>query len=429
MKKHLPLLSRRDLLRGASSGIAGLLASRMFLHDAWAAGAAPAAAAAAAKTAKAKSVIVLWLNGGPSHIDTFDPKPGQPTARFKSVKTRAAGMELSEHLPLLASQADKFSLVRNMSSKEGNHDRARYYVHTGYSPNPTVQHPSLGGWVAEEIGVKGADLPNFVSIGGPSIGAGFLGKEYGPFIVQNASVPPQNVAFFHDVDDKRFHERESLLDDLDGKFYGQTNDIQVQGREAVYDEAIRMMHSPKLSAFDVSKEPAAVQQMYGDSDFGRGVLVARRLVESGVRVVEVVLDGWDTHTDNFERTKKLMGTLDPAISGLFKDLAQRKLLGSTLVVCMGEFGRTPTINANDGRDHYPQVWSALVGGGGLKTGKVIGQTDATGAKIVGNAESVPNLMATLTSQLGMRYDKEVTSPIGRPIAITDKGEPIKELTG
>ncbi|MGH7286342.1 MAG: DUF1501 domain-containing protein, partial [Polyangiaceae bacterium] len=223
-------MTRRDLLLGAAGGIAGMLASRLFMHDALA-----ATAATTAKAPKAKACIVLWLNGGPSHIDTFDPKPGAATARFKSVKTRVAGMELSEHLPMLAAEADKFSLIRNMSSKEGNHDRARYYVHTGYSPNPTVQHPSLGGWVAEEVGAKGADLPNFVSIGGPSIGAGFLGKEYGPFIVQNASVPPQNVAFFHDVDDTRFHSRESLLDDMDGKFYGQNNDTQVQGRSAVYE--------------------------------------------------------------------------------------------------------------------------------------------------------------------------------------------------
>lgn len=427
MKRHLPVwtrpVTRRDLLLGATGGIAGMLASRLFAHDAFA-----ATGATAAKAPKAEACIVLWLNGGPSHIDTFDPKPGAPTARFKSVKTRATGMEISEHLPMLAEQGDKFSLIRNMSSKEGNHDRARYYVHTGYSPNPTVQHPSLGGWVAEEVGVKGADLPNFVSIGGPSIGAGFLGKEYGPFIVQNASVPPQNVAFFHDVDDARFHSRESLLDDLDDEFYGHNNDVQVQGRSAVYDQAIRMMHSPKIGAFDVSKETAATQAMYGDTDFGRGVLVARRLVESGVRVVEVVLDGWDTHQDNFERTKKLMGTLDPAISGLLKDLAQKKLLGKTIVACMGEFGRTPTINANDGRDHYPQVWSALVAGGGFRGGKVIGQTDPSGAKIVGAPQSVPNLMATLTSQLGVNPDKEVTSPIGRPIAISDKGEVIKELT-
>ena len=424
MKRNLPLLSRREILHGAAGGIAGLLASRLFAHDAWA---ATAGATAAAKAPRAKACIVLWLNGGPSHIDTFDPKPGATTARFKSVKTRAPGMELSEHLPLLAEQADKFSLLRNMSSKEGNHDRARYYVHTGYSPNPTVQHPSLGGWVAEEVGVKGADLPNFVSIGGPSIGAGFLGKEYGPFIVQNASVPPSNIAFFHDVDDTRFHSRETLLDDMDDKFYGQNNDIQVQGRSAVYDQAIRMMHSPKIGAFDVSKETAATQAMYGDTDFGRGVLVARRLVESGVRVVEVVLDGWDTHQDNFTRTTKLMGTLDPAISALLKDLAQKKLLGSTIVACMGEFGRTPNINANDGRDHYPQVWSALVAGGGFRAGKVIGQTDPTGSKIIGTPQSVPNLMATLTSQLGLNPDKEVTSPIGRPIAISDKGEVIKEL--
>ncbi|MEO7112547.1 MAG: DUF1501 domain-containing protein [Polyangiaceae bacterium] len=420
--RKLPILSRRELLIGATGGIASMLASRFLSHEAFA-----ATTAAAAKAPRAKAIIVLWMNGGPSHIDTFDPKPGATTARFKAIKTKSPNIQLCEHLPLLAEQADKLTVINSMSSKEGNHDRARYFVHTGYSPNPTIQHPSLGGWVAEEVGVKGADLPNFVSIGGPSIGAGFLGKEYSPFIVQNASVPPSNVGFFHDVDDARFHDRETLLDDLEGKFYGANNDKQVEGRRAVYEESVRMMHSPKLASFDVSKETDATRAMYGDSDFGRGCLVARRLVESGVRVVEVVLDGWDTHTDNFGRTQKLMGMLDPAFSGLLKDLAQRKLLGSTIVACMGEFGRTPNINANDGRDHYPGVWSAALAGGGIRGGIAYGKTDQTGAKIVEKSTSVPNLMATLTTQLGLNPDKSVTSPIGRPISITDGGVALKEI--
>jgi hypothetical protein len=407
---------------GASGGIASMLAAKFLSHDAFA-----AAGAAVAKAPKAKACIVLWLNGGPSHIDTFDPKPGATTARFKSIKTKSPNIELCEHLPLLAEQADKLTVIHSMSSKEGNHDRARYYVHTGYSPNPTIQHPSLGGWVAEEVGVKGADLPNFVSIGGPSIGAGFLGKEYSPFIVANASVPPQNVSYFHDVDDARFKNRGNLLSDLEGEFYGANQDKQVEGRRAVYDESVRMMHSPKLVAFDVSKETDATRAMYGDSDFGRGCLVARRLVESGVRVVEVVLDGWDTHIDNFGRTEKLMSMLDPAFSGLLKDLNLRHMLGSTIVACMGEFGRTPNINANDGRDHYPQVWSAALAGGGIRGGLSYGKTDQTGAKIVEKTTSVPNLMATLTTQLGLNPDKTVTSPIGRPISITDGGVPMKEI--
>jgi uncharacterized protein (DUF1501 family) len=420
--RKLPILSRREWLMGATGGIASMLASQFFSHDAFA-----AAGAATAKAPKAKAIIVLWMNGGPSHIDTFDPKPGATTARFKSIKTKSPNIELCEHLPLLADQADKLTVIRSMSSKEGNHDRARYFVHTGYSPNPTIQHPSLGGWVAEEVGTKGAELPNFVSIGGPSIGAGFLGKEYSPFIVQNASVPPQNVSYFHDVDDARFKNRQALLGDLEDKFYGANSDKQVDGRRAVYDESVRMMHSPKLVAFDVSKETDATRAMYGDSDFGRGCLVARRLVESGVRVVEVVLDGWDTHTDNFGRTEKLMGMLDPAFSGLLKDLSQRHMLGSTIVACMGEFGRTPNINANDGRDHYPAVWSAALAGGGIRGGVGYGKTDQTGAKIVEKSTSVPNLMATLTTQLGLNPDKSVTSPIGRPISITDSGVAMKEI--
>lgn len=407
------------MLSGGAGGIASLLASRWFSPGLAFAGDRP--------PGKAKACIVLWMNGGPSHIDTFDPKPGQATARFKAIKTRAPGLEISEHLPLLAEHGDKLAIIRSMTSKEGNHDRARYLLHTGYAPNPTVRHPSLGGWVSSEIGDKGAELPNFVSIGGPSLGAGFLGLQNGPFMVDNAGQIPQNVGYFRSVNDTRFHQRESVLDELEASFAAKTGDPQVAGREAVYAQAMRMMHSSKLGAFDVAQESEATRKAYGDTNFGRGCLVARRLVESGVKLIEVVLDGWDTHQDNFERTKKLMGTLDPAMSGLMKDLEARKLLGSTLLVCMGEFGRTPKINAQDGRDHFPQAWSAVLAGGGIRGGQAYGKTDADGAKVIEKPMTIPNLFATMTTALGINPDKTVITPIGRPIGVTEDGVAVKEL--
>ncbi|WP_394847681.1 DUF1501 domain-containing protein [Pendulispora brunnea] len=397
-------------------GLVGGLAALMTMALRAEAGAEPKAGA------KAKACIVLWLNGGPSHVDTFDPKPG---GRFKAIKTRARDLWLAEHLPRLADHGDKLAVIRSMTSKEGNHDRARYLMHTGYIPNPTVRHPSFGAWVSREIGATSPELPNFVSIAGPSMGPGFLGLQHGPFIVDDPAKKPANVELPAAVDEARFQRREGALRAMEARF--DLDDPQISGRQAVYEQATRLMHSPKLAVFDIEQEPEAVRKAYGDTKFGRGCLLARRLVESGVKLVEVVLDGWDTHQDNFERTRKLMGTLDPALSSLLAELHARKLLDSTLVVCMGEFGRTPHINAKEGRDHHPAAWSAVLAGGGIRGGQVYGKTDNEGAKVVERPVTVPNLFATLTTQLGIDPHKMVTSPIGRPIGVTDEGEPIREL--
>jgi uncharacterized protein (DUF1501 family) len=214
---------------------------------------------------------------------------------------------------------------------------------------------------------------------------------------------------------------------MEARFLTTTGDAKVQGRREVVAKAVRLMQTPKLDAFDLTSEPAAAVRAYGDTDFGRGCLVARRLVERGVTFVEVVLDGWDTHRDNFDRTAKLMGTLDPAFAALLDDLGARALLGSTLVACMGEFGRTPRINGNDGRDHWPQAWSAVLGGGGLRGGLVLGATDDDGSKVLGRPTSVPNLLATMANQLGLDPAHTETAPSGRPIAVTDGGAPLRAL--
>jgi hypothetical protein len=388
----------------------------------------PRTAMAQTDPKKAKACILLWMNGGPSHVDTFDPKPGSTTGGpFKAIKTRTPGVQICEHLPNLADVTDKLAIVRGMTSREGNHQRAQYLMHTGYAPNPTVSHPSFGAWVNEELGPKEADIPNFVSISGPSIGAGFLGVQYGPFVVTDPSQPPQNVAYGRNVNAGRFLQRKSALDMLESEFLAETGDIKVKGRQAVYAKAVKMMHSPKLKAFDISEEPEAVKAAYGDTNFGRGCLMARRLVESGVKFVEVVLDGWDTHQDNFNRTTKLMGTFDPAMAMLIKDLTDRKLLDSTLVIWMGEFGRTPTINGNEGRDHFPSAWNAVLAGGGVKGGIVHGETDSEGRKVVDKPVIVPDFFATAATLLGMPPDKAFMTPVGRPISITEKGKPVSEL--
>jgi uncharacterized protein (DUF1501 family) len=385
---------------------------------------------ARADARRAKACVWLWLNGGPSHIDTFDPKPGTSTGGpFKAIRTRASGVQISEHLPLLAERADKFAVVRSMTTREGNHDRARYLVHSGYAPNPTVQHPSFGGWVGQGLEHPGLELPAFVSVNGPSMGAGFLGVQYGPFVLRNPDKPPDNVDLPRQVDEARFARRQSLLGALEHDFSTETNDAKIAGRQAVYGSAVRMMQTKQLAAFDLSIEPEAVRAAYGDHDFGKGCLIARRLVEQGVPFVEVMLDGWDTHKDNFERTKKLMGILDSGASSLLRELTERRLLDSTLVVVAGEFGRTPKINENDGRDHHPQAWSLLVGGGGIRGGQALGGTDAQGENVVERPVQVPDFMATLATLLGLDPDKTAVTPAGRPISLTDHGTPVKELLG
>ena len=411
---------RRTLLQLGGAGFLGLLLSRYAM---------PALARAADQPpAKAKACILLWLNGGPSHIDTFDPKPGAPTGGpFKAMKTRAAAVQISEHLPRVANLADKIAFVRSMSSREGNHARAQFLLHTGYAPNPTVQHPALGAWTSRELGDPKSDLPAFVSIGGPSFGPGFLGVQHGPFLVMKAGAMPQNLTLSPGVDDARFERRRAALERMEERFADETGDAKVEGRRAVYAKAERLMKSPRANAFDLSSEPEAAKKAYGETDFGRGCLLARRLVETGTRFVEVVLDGWDTHKDNFGRVKALSTTLDLAMGGLLADLEQRRILASTLVVCMGDFGRSPQINGNDGRDHHPQAWSALLAGGGVRGGTLHGATDAAGDKVVGTPTSVPDLLATIATLLGMDPSKSVVTPSGRPIALTDDGAPIRAL--
>jgi uncharacterized protein (DUF1501 family) len=418
----MPTLGRRSLLRFGTSALFGALVSRWLSPARALAGDLPAA--------KVDACILLWLNGGPSHIDTFDPKPGRPTGGpFKAIRTRAPGLMLSEHLPLLADRGDKLAVVRSMTSKEGNHARAQYYVHTGYAPNPTVVHPSLGGWTSARLGDPHAELPAFVSIAGPSVGAGFLGVQNGPFVIAKAGAPPPDATLPAGVDRARFGRRLAALDAMEARFAQATGDAKVDGRRQVYAKAVRLMDSSKIDAFDLASETEATKKAYGDTDFGRGCLVARRLVERGVKFVEVVLDGWDTHQNDFERTRKLMAALDPAFAALLDDLGVRKLLGRTLVACMGEFGRTPRINANDGRDHWPAAWSAVLAGGGIRGGIVQGATDDDGAKVVRDATTVPDLLATMAVQLGLDPAHTEVSPAGRPISVTDDGTPIRALLG
>lgn len=385
-------------------------------------------AATTGKKSRPKSCILLWMNGGPSHIDTFDPKPGAKTGGdFKAIDTRIKGVKFSEHLPLVAEQADKLAVIRSMTAKEGNHDRAVYLMHTGYSPSTTLQHPSLGAWVSHELGDESSELPNFVSIRGASVGSGFLGVQHGPFSIQKPGEGVRNLPLAKDVDAARFSRRLEALASLQNDFRTETGRREIASHDVVYQKAVRLMRSPLAKAFEISQEPQELHKKYGDNDFGRGCLMARRLVEAGVKFIEVTLDGWDTHLDNFTRVRTLCRELDPGMSTLLADLSERKLLDDTLVIWMGEFGRTPVINPAHGRDHYPAAWSAVLAGGGSRPGIAHGSTDSDGAKVASDAVTVPDLFATIATLVGMDPRHEEMSPVGRPIAVSDGGKPIRAL--
>lgn len=411
---------RRALSMGVGAGLSLLLSS-------WAERVARADQPARAPVGKTKHVIVLWMNGGPSHIDTWDPKRGQTGGSHKAIPTSIPSVSISEHLPHLARVANKLAIVRSMTSKEGNHQRAQYLLRTGYAMTPTVQHPSIGAWVSKRFGDPTSGLPAFVALNGLSQGGGFFGVQHGPFVVREAGSLPANIESPSDVDEARLRERQKLLEGLESSFAAKTGDPKVEGRRALYGKADRLMHAAALEAFDVSKEPEAIVRSYGSSAFGKACLTAARLVGAGVRFVEVTLDGWDTHKNNFERTKTLMGQLDPAFAGLIADLERRGLASDTLIVWMGDFGRSPRINGDDGRDHHPAAFSAVLAGAGVRGGVVVGATDAEGAKVVKDPVTVPNMLATIATTLGLDPDETVMSPAGRPIALTDQGAPVKAL--
>jgi len=385
------------------------------------------ASAAEGGLAPVRRCILLWMNGGPSHIDTFDPKPGSRAAGpLGAIATSMPGVQLSETLPQLAEIANRLTIVRGMTSREGNHQRARKLMHTGYVDNPTVDHPSLGAWVSHELGAAASDLPAHIAIHGPGFGAGFLGASHGPFSVAKAGRLPDAATPHAAIGDARFERRQRALAELERRFAGRTKSPLVDERRSVYQRAIGMMHSKHLDAFDLSGEPQSLLDAYGDSDFGRGCLTARRLVGRGVPFVEVVLDGWDTHRDNFTRTQKLCDVLDPAMATLTADLEQRGMRDDTLVIWMGEFGRGPQISGDEGRNHHPAAWTAVLCGGGARP-SVHGVTDDVGARVTRDAVTVPDLFATVTTLLGMDPDKTLDSDLGRPISITDGGVPVAGL--
>lgn len=377
----------------------------------------------------ARSIILLWLDGGPSQLETFDPHPDtRIAAGTKAIPTAVKGIKLAEGFEHLADQMGSVALIRSMVSKEGDHERGTYFMKTGYRPDPTVVHPSVGAICCHELPVGRTDIPRHISILAeqrPSRG-GFLGGEYDAFQVGDPRGTLPDVTA--PVPAGRELARVNDLEVAERAFArGRRDRVRATLHRETLTRARTMMTSEQLGAFDVSREPAAILADYGDSPFGRGCLAARRLIEVGVRCVEVTLGGWDSHVNNHEIHKARVRVLDPAFAALLRDLARRNLLDQTIVLCCGEFGRTPKVNPLGGRDHWPGGFSLALAGGGLRGGLVIGETDPEGLKGPDRPTSIEDVHATALRALGLDPARENIDPAtGRPIKLSP-GRPIREL--
>ena len=440
------MLSRRDSLKLATAGVVGYAACPWWQALAEQAGPNPR---------RTRSCILLWMNGGPSQMDTFDLKPGHANGGpYRNVQTNVPGIRISEHLPRVARHADKMAIIRSMNTREGDHGRGTFYLRTGYLPQGPLQYPTLGSIVAKEIGQRDLPLPSFVSIAPyrvfnqAAFSSGFLGPQHAPLMVgENNNFQPnmtdydqalrvQDLVHGADVTAAQFGARVNLLQDMERDFVQRTQTVAARSHETAYNRAVTLMRTSARSAFDLTGEPAAIRDAYGRNMFGQGCLLARRLVERNVPFVEVTLGpmagnpiGWDTHGQNFQAVQRLSEVLDPAWGMLMDDLRQRGLLDTTLIIWMGEFGRTPRINAGQGRDHYPNAWTTVLAGGGIRGGSVFGRTSADGTTVEDpRSVSVPDLIGTALSALGIDPTTENMSNVGRPIPVADRlAQPIREI--
>ncbi len=380
----------------------------------------------------AKKIIYLYMSGGMSHLDTFDPKPDAASeyrGNLGVIKTSADGVRISEYLPRIARHMDKGAIINSLHSRTGAHAQARYLMRTNYDKRGTIKHPHMGAWLLKYQDRINKQLPGFVSInsGSRSAGGGFFGANFEPLVVGKPGAGLQNSKHFSWVDDDTFMRRRNLAVELDRSFHEHYGDKQAGVYTAMYDEAATLMRSSDLNAFNLEDEKEDVRAQYGEHSFGQGCLLARRLTESGVRSVEVQLGGWDTHQENFQRVQQNTAILDQALAALLDDLSARGLLEETLVVLTTEFGRTPKINQNKGRDHYPRAFSAFLAGGGIKGGTIYGKTDENGMDPVENPITIADFNATVAYGFGLPLDQRLFSPTARPFTVANRGTPVMEL--
>lgn len=392
--------------------------------------------------ARSKSCILLWMDGGPSHLETFDPKseaPSEVRGPFQSIDSNVPGIRLSEHLALTASACDKLAIIRSMTSPLGEHGLANEYLLTGYKPSPVIEYPSFGSILARVRRQTGV-LPDYVGVPGErSGGSGFLGAEFAPFMASGDAASPgfqvPDLESFPGVDESRLSRRHDYRSMIDRLHHG--TDKSISPSDSLFERAYRMVQSPEAKkAFRLDEESMETRNRYGSKTFGQSCLLARRLVERGVSFVSVEQPGWDTHNDLVLQLRDgysgarqgvgLIPTFDQAFSALIEDLAKRDLLEQTLVIAMGEFGRTPKINPGGGRDHWPRVFSVVLAGGGVRGGQVIGSSDRLGESPHDAPVTPADLAHSIYTILGIDPDAVLHTPDGRPIRI-NQGNMIRGL--
>lgn len=420
--------SRRGFLETAAKAAFGVsilpVADSLFTSS--------AAAANMVKAGKAEHVICLFMNGAMSHIDSLDPKPGTDAGgETAAIQTSVPGVKLGEHMPVLASRMDELAVIRSMTTETGAHEQGRYLMRTSQKMIGSIRHPFMGSWLTYFEGKKNRDLPGSVIIGGGSRhpGQGYLPATMAPAPVGNPATGLQNTKPPGYLTEQHFERRRKLISQFESGFRRKYPTTEVKAYADYYAEAVRLMKSPDLEAFDISKEAQSVKVAYGNHRMGQGCLLARRLVEKGVRFVEVEQGGWDNHNDIYGTFPEKAGQLDQALGALLDDLKKSGLISKTLIVLTTEFGRTPKINANAGRDHHPGCFSSLLAGAGVKGGQVIGKSDEEG-KTVEEEHCYPaDFNATIAYGLGLPIEREIFSPNGRPFKIAHEGDPFKHVFG
>lgn len=400
--------TRRQVMSGLARGLLGVSLLPALV---------PLAGAEPRPAPSGKRVICLFMHGGMSHLDTFDPKPDNKAVQgpVEVIGTKVPGIRVTANLPRLAERMDRLALIRNMHHTMGNHEPGQYLLRTGHEHQAGIIHPSLGAWISQ-LGAGGTGaLPKHIRVGdlGGHPGAGFFDVRHAPMPI---SKPEDGLANSHlpaGITTERFARRRALMQTLDADFQKRYGDRDLRAYSDFYDDAVRLMASSDLDAFDLSKEKQELRAAYGEQDrFGQGVLLARRLVERGVSYVEIDLGGWDSHIDNHKQVAASSATLDRALSALLDDLAARGLTDDVLVLVLTEFGRTPDIDQYFGRNHWPIAFTCAMAGGGIRTGQVIGQTDARGERVVGEATSVLDLYATVAKVLGLDTAKLFAPAVG-----------------
>jgi len=407
--------TRRRMLKTFSASLLGMPVSQLLAQG-------------TSLEAKAEHVILFWNSGGMSHLDTWDPKPGRKVqGEFNPIKTSVEGMEISEIFPQLAKQMHHGTLIRSIAGTNGDHGRAQYELQTGFNQSPNIMHPGLGSLVVHEREPLG-DLPALVSISGQAARSGYLGQQCEAYFVGRPGQKDPYLTFPEGISHARGMQRLQILEKMNRRTSDQKGAKELKASQTALKDAVALMESPALKAFDLKEEIPATVEKYGDTEFGRGALLARRLVEKGVRFVQVNRGGFDNHGNIFEAMRNHGAAMDPAIASLISDLKANGKLDKALVVVLSEFGRTPRINDGGGRDHWARVFSCMMAGGGLKGGSIVGASDPDGMEVAERPVKVADLHATLCHALGIDLNKELTTPQGRPMRLVRKeAAPINEL--